>query len=139
MSTINEALLEEMEKAINAAERWTGQKAKRMTLVTERGEPIHYQFGIGFEIAPGETGLTPSLIIAAIEAAMKRVGEFISANCHEHFVRAEPEISHDTNFDTKAHEWLGYMRGTMIGVGADVGPAKAQKAAAPETVSFAKA
>lgn len=137
MSTINEALLEEMDKAITAAETWLGQKAKRMTLVTARGEPIHYQFGIGFEIAPEERELTPKLVTTAVETATKMVEEFITANCREHFSRVPPETSVDTDFDTKAKKYQGYMRGTMIGAAVGAGPAKISKYEEPRVPGFA--
>jgi hypothetical protein len=137
MSTINEDLLDAMDNAITAAEVWLGQKAKRMTLVTKRGSPIHYQFAVGFEITPDDKKLTPKMVTTAIEEAHKVVSEFIASHCRENFVRAVPEINFETDFDTKSVMYRGYMRGSMIGVGADVGPAKISKYESSHAIGFA--
>lgn len=132
MTTINDALRGTMEKAVSAAETAVGQKAAQMILVTETGSPIHYQFGIGFDIGPDDN-LTPKTVTDAIEAAFKSVGDFIASNCRQHFVRVAPSINTDRQFDTKAMGYRGFMRGAMIEVGDSIGPAKLLK---PGSLSF---
>ena len=132
MATINDGLREAMEKAVGVAEIAVGQKAVQMVLVTERESPIHYQFGVGFDIGPADN-LAPKTVTDAIEVAFKTVGEFIAGHCQEHFVRVVPEINTERHFDTNATGYRGYMRGTMVDVGEGAGPAKIRK---PESAAL---